>query len=396
MTTTPQRPNAFTHATAKLSTLSNSKKAMLACGIAAGVVAAIVLTVSGVSAAATTRAQNDALRGAQTALSDLTTAQQTTSTNASAIGEALMAANSLVGDADNLVSISDGILDPTGRAAVAAASTTLKTTAQEAASSRSIDLTSGVSTSSVAKTTSPTVDETMSTAELHNTAEDLAKLASTETKAVKEGAALLEALAVQSDAVTEPLAGASANAIDNTDPLLAALTAATQPERDAIGNAATLLRTTLTEGGSLMKPLVDYATAARAGLDSNAAGLAAAAAGTGSVPAESTGSSNDSDGSYSASDDDEESYSGDNSGGSGAPSGNSGNNGAPAPAPAPAPEPEVDNNVHVQTNGNYVGCTDGFVIGTHSPGPGGTSAPGYGFPWGYSISGLTITFYDCA
>ncbi|WP_181025608.1 hypothetical protein [Rathayibacter rathayi] len=51
--------------------------------------------------------------------------------------------------------------------------------------------------------------------------------------------------------------------------------------------------------------------------------------------------------------------------------------------------------MHVQTNGNYVGCTNGFVIGTHSPGPGGTSAPGYGFPWGYSISGLTITFYDC-
>lgn len=265
MTTTPQRANAFTHVTAKLSTLSNPKKAMLACGIAAGVVAAIVLAVSGVSAAATTRAQNDALRGAQTALSDLTTAQQTTSKYASTIGEALMAANSLVGDADNLVSISDGILDATGRAAVAAASTTLKTTAQAAASSRSIDLTSGVSTSPVAKTTSPTVDETMSTAELHNTAEDLAKLASTETKAVKEGAALLEALAVQSDAVTEPLAGTSANAIDNTDQFLAALTAAAQPERDAIGNAATLLRTTLTEGGSLMKPLTDYATAARAG-----------------------------------------------------------------------------------------------------------------------------------
>ena len=73
------------------------------------------------------------------------------------------------------------------------------------------------------------------------------------------------------------------------------------------------------------------------------------------------------------------------------PGGSGGNPGSGGGTP-------VDNNRYVQTNGNYVpfgSCTWATPYATHDPGPGGTSAPGYSFPWSYQNMGTYIQFYAC-
>ena len=162
-----------------------------------------------------------------------------------------------------------------------------------------------------------------------------------------------------------------------------------QDSRDLLTNTIANLRTAVDQNGDILGQLNNL-VAARAQFDQ---------AGTDEfnrqIAAENDGSGNGAGGGSGGNGGGGSGGGGNSGGGGGGGGGDTGGGGGGGGGDTGGGGGGGDTSVHVSTNGFYTPGCDGVPNGSHSPGPGGTSSPGFGYPWDYYISGQTVYFIMC-
>lgn len=368
------------------------------------IAAAAVLTagaVAGGVAIANQSAHDSALAQAHVEVGDLAQAEIRNNARAIELGEALTAATALDVELAAVTAEGAAVFDAAALAAVEEARAELASTAagvQPAATEEEAGTVPAGEvefTASVIPVTSSlgagSVDTAASTEQLDTTAAELGAEAAAIDVDTKTKQQAIDDLAAATVDVGTTLADVAATAKPVSDAVLAAAPSADQPSRD--GLAASLGALEALEDparAELVAPLRAF-LAAVAGVKNSHAAVEAQKAIEAAQQADAPTYTDPTTGETR----ENPRYTGGGNPSGGGPSGGNPGGGDPGGGNPGGGGQPVDNNRYVSTNGSYVGCTDGFVIGTHDPGPGGTSSPGYSFPWGYSISGGVITFYDC-
>jgi len=240
------------------------------------------------------------------------------------------------------------------------------------------------------------IDPSRSTQELTGIQDQFVKLAAAATDDTDAKNAAITALAEAVTSAEASLVDVGADVPSVALNLLAAAPSADQATRDAFAAALATIVTVTEEGRPLSSSLLAYVDAAKALKISHDTAEAAKAAEAqrhaeeeASRDSASNGGSGGGGGGNSGGGGSGGSGGG-GSGGGGTGSGGTGGGGGYVP----------DTNRYLVTNGNYVpydSCYGGgSVVGGHDPGAGGSSSPGYGFPWSATGGGSSgFTFYAC-